>query len=60
MKYTPSIDGWYDPIDLHVDPLFGTDEDFVTASKTAAKYGGYFAGDVVPGHTVLLPTLSSK
>lgn len=53
LQYTPSIDGWYDRIDLHVDPLYGTDKDYKKASETAAKFGGYIAGDVVPGHTVL-------
>lgn len=50
-KWTPSIDGGFDRISLSVDPLFGTDEQYIDMVKTAGKNGAIIAGDIVPGHT---------
>lgn len=50
-KWTPTIDGGFDRISLSVDPLFGTDEQYVNMVKTAGKNGAIIAGDIVPGHT---------
>jgi maltose alpha-D-glucosyltransferase/alpha-amylase len=50
-KYTPTIDGWFDPIALEIDPLFGTEDEYREMVKAAAKHGGLIAGDLVPLHT---------
>lgn len=50
-KATPSIDGHFDRISTHIDPLFGTEAEFRRMSVTAAKHGGIVIDDIVPGHT---------
>jgi maltose alpha-D-glucosyltransferase/alpha-amylase len=50
-QYTPSLDGWFDPIALEVDPQFGTEEDFRRLVRVAAEHDGLIAGDLVPLHT---------
>ena len=50
-KWTPSIDGGFDRISLSVDPLFGTDKQYIKMTKTAKENGAVIAGDIVPGHT---------
>lgn len=50
-KETPSIDGHFDRISTHIDPVFGTEAEFRRMSETAAKYGGIVIDDIVPGHT---------
>lgn len=50
-KNTPTIDGWFDPISLDLDPDLGTDEEYRQMVRTAAKHGGKIAGDLVPLHT---------
>jgi len=51
LVWTPTVDGNYDRAVLQIDPLFGSDQDYLTMTSNARKYGGYIAGDVVPGHT---------
>lgn len=50
-KQTPSIDGHFDRISTHIDPLFGNEKEFVRMSETAKKHGGIIIDDIIPGHT---------
>src|SRR5262249_56612764 len=50
-EYTPSTDGWFDPIALETDPQLGTDAEFRRLVAVAAKRAGLVAGDLVPLHT---------
>jgi maltose alpha-D-glucosyltransferase/alpha-amylase len=50
-EQTPSVDGWFDPISLEIDPELGTDEEYRQMVRTAARHGGLIAGDLVPLHT---------
>jgi trehalose synthase len=52
-EYTPTIDGWFDPISIELDRKLGTDEEYRALVKTAARHGGSIAGDLVPLHTGL-------
>lgn len=52
-RFTPSIDGWFDPISLELDPELGTDREYQQMVKTADEHGGSIAGDLVPLHTGL-------
>ena len=49
--FTPSIDGHFDRISNKLDPLFGSEEDFMLLSSVANKHGGIVIDDIVPGHT---------
>src|SRR6266540_272668 len=49
--YTPTTDGWFDPISLEIDPQFGTEEEYRRMVKAAEDKGGVIAGDLVPLHT---------
>lgn len=49
--YTPSIDGNFDRIGLDIDAKFGTKEDFVALSRTAAAHNAIVIDDVVPAHS---------
>jgi trehalose synthase len=50
-RYTPSVDGWFDPISIEIDPELGTDDEYRQMVRTAARHGGLIAGDLVPLHT---------
>ena len=50
-QYTPTIDGLFDRIELTVDPLFGTDEEYVQMTQSAKQHGIAIIGDLVPSHT---------
>lgn len=50
-RHTPTIDGWFDPIALEIDPALGTDDDYRQMVRTAAAHHGRIAGDLVPLHT---------
>jgi trehalose synthase len=50
-RFTPSIDGWFDPISLEIDPELGTDKEYRAMARIAEQYGGLIAGDLVPLHT---------
>ena len=50
-QYTPTVDGWFDRISLHVDPIFGNDDQYKEMVKTAREYNSLIIGDIVPGHT---------
>lgn len=49
--YTPTTDGWFDPIALEIDPQFGTAAEYRQMVKVAGERGGLIAGDLVPLHT---------
>jgi maltose alpha-D-glucosyltransferase/alpha-amylase len=50
-KYTPSIDGLFDRIELTIDPTFGTDDEYVQMTRTAKQFDVAIIGDLVPAHT---------
>ncbi len=50
-QYTPSIDGLFDRIEFTVDPLFGTDEQYLRMSRRARRFNIIFIGDLVPAHS---------
>jgi trehalose synthase len=50
-EYTPTIDGNFDRISLDIDPAFGTEEDFIAMSRTAAAHNAVVIDDIVPAHT---------
>jgi len=50
-KYTSSIDGLFDRIELTIDPLFGTDDEYVQMTRTAKQFDIAVIGDLVPAHT---------
>lgn len=50
-KYTPTVDGGFDRISLNMDPLYGTDNQYIQMVKTAAKHSAVIIADVIPGHT---------
>lgn len=50
-SYTPSVDGFFDRIELMVDPLFGTNNQYARMTRNAARFGSIVIGDLVPGHT---------
>ena len=50
-EYTPTTDGWFDPVSLEIDPQLGTAADYKKLADTAERLGGVIAGDIVPLHT---------
>jgi trehalose synthase len=50
-KYTPTTDGFFDRIELEVDPLFGAEQHYIELSRAARKLGILIIGDLVPAHT---------
>jgi trehalose synthase len=50
-EHTPSIDGWFDPISVEIDPDLGTDDEYRAMVRTARRHGASIAGDLVPLHT---------
>ncbi len=48
---TPSVDGHFDRISTHIDPLFGTEDEFREVCEVADRHGGSVIDDIVPGHT---------
>jgi trehalose synthase len=50
-EYTPSIDGNFDRIGLEIDPKFGSTEEFIALSRTAAATNAIIIDDVVPAHS---------
>lgn len=49
--FTPTVDGNFDRISLEIDPKFGTVDEFIAMSHTAARHNAIVIDDVVPGHT---------
>ncbi len=58
--YTPTIDGNFDRISFDIDPGFGTEDDFVAMSRTAAAHNAVVIDDIVPAHTGKGADLSSR
>ena len=54
-EYTPTTDGWFDPVSLDLDPAIGTEAEYARLVEAAAARGGSIAGDLVPLHTGLGP-----
>jgi maltose alpha-D-glucosyltransferase/alpha-amylase len=54
-EYTPTTDGWFDPISLDLDPAIGTEGEYAKLVAVAAERKGSIAGDLVPLHTGLGP-----
>lgn len=50
-EYTPTVDGGFDRISLHVDPRYGDDAQYQQMVATAKKNLAVIAGDIIPGHT---------
>lgn len=50
-KLGPSVDGGFDRISYKIDPLFGTEEQYIEMVQSAKKHKALVAGDLVPGHT---------
>ena len=50
-QLTPSVDGHFDRISTHIDPIFGTEDEFRRLCEIADKHGGSVIDDIVPGHT---------
>jgi len=50
-KHIPSVDGGFDRISYDIDPLFGTETQYLQMESVAKAHGGVIAGDLVPGHT---------
>jgi trehalose synthase len=50
-EHTPTLDGWFDPISIEIDPELGTDDEYRRLVRTAADHGASIAGDLVPLHT---------
>ena len=49
--YTPTTDGFFDRIELDVDPLFGTGEQYQRLTRVAREIGVNVIGDLVPAHS---------
>ncbi len=54
-SWTPTRDGWFDPVSLDLDPALGTEEDYARMVAAAGERGASIAGDLVPLHTGLGP-----
>ena len=52
-KYTPTVDGGYDPIMYKIAPQFGTDTEYKEMVKTAKEFNSIIVGSIIPGHTGL-------
>lgn len=50
VDFTPTIDGHFDRIGLDIDPQFGTAEEYMAMSRTAADAGAVVIDDVIPAH----------
>ncbi len=49
--YTPTVDGNFDRIESTIDPSFGTEDQYVTLTRTARESGAVVIGDIIPGHS---------
>src|SRR4051812_15563810 len=50
-RHTATIDGWFDPISLDIDPELGKREEYRHLVRTAAAHRASIAGDLIPLHT---------
>jgi trehalose synthase len=51
LAFTPTVDGNFDRIGFEIDPIFGTQAEFVAMCQVAADHGAIVIDDVIPGHT---------
>jgi trehalose synthase len=49
--FTPTIDGNFDRISMEIDEKFGTQEEFLSLSRTAMAANAIVIDDVVPAHS---------
>lgn len=49
--YTPTVDGWFDPISLEIDPALGSEQEYRRMVNVASEHQGLIAADLVPLHT---------
>ena len=49
--YTPTIDGNFDRISMEIDPVFGSEAEFLALSRVAAAHNAVVIDDVIPSHT---------
>lgn len=50
-RYTPSVDGGFDPISLSLDPQFGTLDQYHNFINVVKNHNSIIIGDLIPGHT---------
>ncbi|GGM08728.1 trehalose synthase [Pseudomonas asuensis] len=50
-EITPTIDGNFDRISLDIDPLYGTEEEFIALSRMASAHNAVVVDDIIPAHT---------
>jgi len=50
-EYTPTVDAWFDPISLDIDPALGSEQEYQRMVKVASDHHGVIAADLVPLHT---------
>jgi trehalose synthase len=49
--YTPSVDGFFDRIELTIDPIYGTNGQYMQMTRTARQFNIMVIGDLVPAHS---------
>jgi trehalose synthase len=50
-KHTPTVDGNFDRISFDIDPIYGTQEEFMAMCRMAAAHNSIVIDDVIPSHT---------
>lgn len=50
-KHTPTVDGNFDRISFDIDPIYGTQDEFMTMCRVAAAHNSIVIDDVIPSHT---------
>ncbi len=50
-KVTRSVDGNFDRISFDIDPVFGTEADFMAMRRAATAHNAVVIDDIVPAHT---------
>lgn len=50
-QYKPSVDGYFDWIELTIDPDLGTQSQYQVMTRNADAHGIAIIGDLIPGHT---------
>lgn len=52
-SHTSTVDGYFDRISFHIDPSFGTHDQYVNMVKEVHQHHSIVIGDLIPGHTGL-------
>ena len=50
-KHTPTVDGNFDRISFDIDPIYGTQDEFMAMCRVAAAHNSIVIDDVIPSHT---------